>query len=203
MKQLIITMTIFSCLLSNFADGQNLYNKKYKIVFTNYNDINPRITTIFSSDTMNVTLSKIADSLYSYKSDGMFNMDLQVDRRTKKAVYIEMKPLCTDDDESPKVERDTFQVKFIDNRVFEHGDYKYLVYRIFVINTKEKGSEMLIFWTKEVGVIMRKYLTGNCILRFEFADNEKGNEIVRHLCFMVFSNSNFSYLKDWEKLIDN
>jgi len=164
------------------------------------------MSIIFSSDTIDVTLSKVADSIYSYNSKGYFSHKLQVDRRLKKATYennfydSEYEP---EDENSRKEVRKAFQVKYVDSKIFEYNDQKYFVYRILAKNSKKEESEELLFWCKEFGLIMQKSLVYPSLIRYEFLDDPVKNNMIHHLCFFVFSDLDFYYLKDWEKLISN
>jgi hypothetical protein len=198
---LLVSMTLFTYI----SKGQ-LNTTSQKVIFYNYNEFNSRMSIIFSSDTIDVTLSKVADSIYSYNSKGYFSIKLQVDRKLKKATYennfydSEYEP---EDENSRKEVRKAFQVKYVDNKIFEYNDQKYFVYRILVKNVKKEESEELLFWCKEFGIIMQKSLIYPSLIRYEFLNSPEKNNMIHHLSFFVFSDLDFYYLKDWEKLSSN
>lgn len=196
--ELRITMILSFLLYCNILFPQ----EKHKVVFYNYNEFNSRITTIFSSDTLLITQSNISDSIYFYESSGYFNIKIQVNSKLKTAKYEN--GFYDDegyDEETKKGLRNAFEVKYIDNKNFENNDKKFLVYRLLVTNNKIKESAALVFWTKEFGIIMQKDLYVNSLIRFDFVNDEKKNEIVHHLCYFVFSDTMFNNLKDWKSYL--
>jgi hypothetical protein len=158
------------------------------------------MSDIGRSDTLLVKLSKVADSVYLYNSKGFISINLQVDRKTKTVKY-ESTDYCQYEDENYNNElKKAYQVKFVDNRIFEYENKKYFVYRILAVNSKIKESEELLFWCKEFGLLMQKSLVHHNLDRYEFINEPESNFMIHHLCFFVFSDSDFFELKDWEKL---
>jgi len=143
----IFLIAAFLCTTKLYSQG-NL-KETHKVVFYNYNEFNPRITMIFSSDTLEIKTSTIADSIYFYQSTGDFNIKLQVDTKLKKAKYENsFYDESGYDKTSIKAIRDSFKVKYIDNKIFEYNDYKFIVYRILVTNRKIQDSDILVFLVK-------------------------------------------------------
>ena len=182
--------------------AQTIKSEDFKVVFYNYNEFNSRITTIFSSDTLLVSLKNIGDTIYSYQSVGYFDIRLQINTKSK-AVRYENGFYDNDeyDEISRKAVRNAFEVKHIDTKIFEQGDYKYFVFRLLIKNTKVEDCDFLVFWSKDYGILMQKDLHVNGLIRFDRVGDESKNNMIRHLCYFIFSDSNFSYLKDWEKKV--
>lgn len=203
MRRLILIFLIFAFPFSNKLYSQGNLTETHKVVFYNYNEFNSRITQIFGSDTLEIEMSNISDSIYNYKSTGYFNIKVQVDTKLKKAKYENSSfDEMGYDETSIKAIRDAFEVKYISNKIFKHEDKKYVVYRILVTNKKIKDCDILIFWSKEFGVIMEKYLNENILLRFDYANDEEKNKIVQHLCYFVFSDYGFNFIYDWKKYLE-
>jgi hypothetical protein len=203
MRRLILLFLIVAFPFSDKLYSQGNLRDTHKVVFYNYNEFNSRITQIFSSDTLEIKMSNIADSIYYYQSTGYFNIKLQVDTKLKKAKYENSSyDELGYDEPSIKAIREAFEVKYVSNKIFEHRDKKYFVYRILVTNKKIKDFGILIFWSKEFGIIMEKYLNENILLRFDYANDEEKNKIVQHLCYFVFSDYGFNSINDWKKYLE-
>jgi hypothetical protein len=200
MKSLGLLLIVFAFFSVNLAVGQQIKGKSSKVVFYNYNEFNPRISMIFSSDTLDVFQTNEADSIFYYESDGYFNIKLIVDDKLESAIYENgFYDEIGYDEESIKKIREAFQVKFVDTKIFKYENNYYCIYRILSNNKEVKESAVLVFWSKEFGILMQKDLYVNELLRFEYTDNEIKNIVIRHLCFSIYSDSDFSYLKDWQE----
>tara|TARA_R110001592_G_scaffold361571_1_gene672517 strand:- start:1408 stop:2004 length:597 start_codon:yes stop_codon:yes gene_type:complete len=171
-----------------------------KVVFYNYNEFNSRITNIFSSDTLIVSLKNIGNSIHSYQSTGYLDISLQVNTETKAARYENgFYDENGYDEKSRKSIRDAFEVRYVDNKIFEYNDYKYFVYRLLVTNKKVNDCDFLVFWSKDYGILMQKDLHVDGLIRFDNVSDEQKNIMIRHLSYFIFSDNNFGYLKDWGK----
>ncbi|QQS50992.1 MAG: hypothetical protein IPM71_15670 [Bacteroidota bacterium] len=196
--RLITTLIFIFLLYSSVIFSQ----EKHKVVFYNYNEFNSRITTIFSSDTLIITQSSNSDSIYYYESFGYFNIKMKVNTKLKTATYENGFYDEDGNDENSRNEiRNSFEVKYIDNKNFEYNDKKILVYRLLVFNKKVNESAVLVFWTKDFGIIMQKDLYVNSLIRFDYANNEQKNKTIHHLCYFVFSDAAFNNLKDWKEFL--
>lgn len=196
--RIIIFISLF--ILINSLIAQSFDSKELKVVFYNYNEFNSRITNIFSSDTLTVSQKNIGDTLYSYQSTGHFDISLQVNTKTKAARYQnDFYDEDEYDDKSRKAVRDAFEVRYVDNKIFEFNDYKYFVYRLLITNKNVDDCDILVFWSKDFGLLMQKDLHGDELIRFDYVGDESKNIMIRHLCYFVFSDYSFNYLKDWEQ----
>jgi hypothetical protein len=102
---------------------------KDKVVYFAYGQDNPRISSIQNRDTFDVKLFKVADSVYSYQSEGYLSMKLEVNRTNKAAKYEDGNyDENAYDKASLNAIRNSYVVKFVDNRIFEENDIKYFIY---------------------------------------------------------------------------
>jgi len=198
------------------VDSQNQSAKRKKIIYWVYSQDNHRISSCGNTDTIEIEQTKLADSLYYTKTidkrgKGYLNLDFKVNLEKKQASYIQDDFASTgDDDESIPVRRDTFKVKYIDNRIFipynshkGHFVYRYLVYDIKYIPYSQSydTTVSVLYWSKYYGIIMQKFLSHESLMRFEYLNDEKCNEIIRHLCSFIYRDTKFSTLNDWKERI--
>jgi hypothetical protein len=216
MRLFFIVMITLMFGIACHVKSQTLNSKRNKIIFWVYSQDNPRIASCGNTDTIEIVQTKLADSLYYTKTidkrgKGYLNIDFKVDLKQKQASYIQDDFACTgDDDESIPVRRDTFKVKYLDNRIFIPYDsekryfiYRYLVYNIEYIpySNSYDTTASVIYWSKNYGFILQKFFSYESLMRFEYLNNEKYNEIIRHLCSFIYRDTKFNTLPDWETRI--
>jgi len=189
---------IFTLLTTTFClSSQKFTESKHKVKFYNYCEFNKRISTICSSENLDVTISNFNDSIFNYESLGYFGVKLRYDRYTRELYYSN-----NFFDESSVSIRDYFIVKDIDFKNFKHENDKILVYRFLITNTKVDDGDIIVFFTKEYSIILQKLLVTNGLIRYEFAEDLSKNTMLNHLYAFILSDNEFSHIQNWTKIIE-
>lgn len=144
-----------------------------------------------------MTISNFNDSIFNYESLGYFGVKLRYDRYTRELYYSN-----NFFDESSVSIRDYFIVKDIDFKNFKHENDKILVYRFLITNTKVDDGDIIVFFTKEYGIILQKLLVTNGLIRYEFAEDLSKNTMLNHLYAFILSDNEFSHIQNWTKIIE-
>ncbi len=165
-----------------------------EVVRHRYSAENIKITEYNNADTLKVLMNQFDDDNYCYylsKNDDNDKFDVNI--KLKIASYTTQWMTSTDEDGTKNFLRDTFNVEYIDNKAFiisPDWERKYLVYKFYAY--KENESRFFIYWSREFGIILIKYLDHNAFTRNELLNEESKNKIILQLVLLTLGDTKFT-----------
>src|ERR1035437_8397150 len=179
MKKYFLIFILLNSLNQIRVNGQ-------EVVRFRYSEFNVKISSYDIMDTVKVLMKQFDENNYCYHlSKKEDNDKFDVNINLKVAKYTTQWLTSVDDDGTKCFNRDTFKVDYVDNKVFKidsDWDKKYLVYKFYA--HKENEIRFFIYWSREFGIILIKYLDENMFIRNEFVNEETKNKIILQLAFL-------------------